>query len=122
MVISGLFALLFAYATAFEISSVFSIIKLLSINIVFKCLRNYFIVQSVYTTLYAMRMYYLKGLTFPAMKQRPKESWKFLLNTIPAFKGSVKWLAGQKHLKIIHRWHHNCFFIRFEQFKAFIIA
>ena len=48
-------------------------------------------------------------LTFPAMEQRLKESWKPLLNTIPAFKGSAECLAGRRFLKIIHRWHHNCF-------------
>ena len=62
------------------------------------------------TILYAERMYYLRELTFPAMKQRLKESWKPLLNMIPAFKGSAKCLAGRKFLKIIHRWHHNCFY------------
>ena len=30
----------------------------------------------IYTILYAKRMYYLKELTFPAMEQRLKESWK----------------------------------------------
>ena len=60
-----------------------------------------------------MRMYYLKELTFPAMKQRPKESWKPLLNTIPAFKGSAECSAGRKFLKIIYRWHHNCFYFAY---------
>ena len=30
------------------------------------------------------------GTDFSAMEQRPKESWKPLLNTIPVFKGSVE--------------------------------
>ena len=52
------------------------------------------------TISYAKRMYYLKELTFPAMEQRLKESWKPLLNTIPAFKVSAECLAGRKFLKI----------------------
>ena len=66
-----------------------------------------------YTTLCAVRMYYLIELTFPAVKQRLKESRKLSLNAIPVFKGSAECLAGRKLYKIIHRWHYNCFYCEY---------
>ena len=62
----------------------------------------FLVVHTIYTILYAMLMYYLKELTFPAVEQRLKESRRPLLNVIPAFKGSAECLAGRKLFKIIH--------------------
>ena len=58
------------------------------------------------------------------MKQRLRESWKPLLNTIPAFKGSAECLARRKFLKIIHSLAFQMFLLckQFTQFKTHSIA